>query len=73
VASEIVNLIFDGFIDTFKKGDKIEIRGFGDFTAREYRGHIKKESEDGKNDSGEIRKLPFFKVGRELRQRVNRV
>ena len=35
-AFEIVNIIFDGFTDTLKKGGRIEIRGFGSFSVREY-------------------------------------
>jgi integration host factor subunit beta len=36
-ATAIVNLIFDGFIDTLKNGDRVEIRGFGSFSVTEYK------------------------------------
>ena len=38
-AYTIINLIFDGFTDTLKKGGRIEIRGLGSFTVREYGGY----------------------------------
>lgn len=36
-ATAIVNLIFDGFIDTLKNGGRVEIRGFGSFSVTEYK------------------------------------
>jgi integration host factor subunit beta len=37
-ASEIINMIMDGFTDTLKRDGRIEIRGFGSFSVREYGG-----------------------------------
>jgi len=70
-AVEIVNMIFDGFTKTMKDGGRIEIRGFGSFTVREYKGYKGRNPKTGKRiDVGEKR-LPFFKVGKELKARVN--
>ena len=70
-ASEIINLILDGFIDTLKKGGRIEIRGFGSFTVREYGGYMGKNPKTGKNVDVKPKKLPFFKGGKKLKKRVN--
>ena len=71
-ASEIVNLVFDGFTDTLKKGGRIEIRGFGSFSVRKYGAYSGKNPKTGEKVQVGPKKLPFFKVGKELRERVNR-
>ena len=70
-ASEIVNLIFDGFTDALKKGGRIEIRGFGSFSVREYDAYTGKNPKTGEKVAVKPKKLPFFKVGKELKERVN--
>ena len=70
-AEMIVNAIFDGIGQALMEGDRVEIRGFGSFTVRE------REAREARNPkSGEIvripaKKTPFFKTGKELRERVN--
>ncbi len=67
----VVNLIFDSMCEALKKGEKVEIRGFGSFTIRE------REAREARNPkSGDVVKIPskrtpFFKTGKELRERVN--
>jgi integration host factor subunit beta len=67
----VVNLIFDSMCEALKKGEKVEIRGFGSFTIRE------REAREARNPkSGDMVKIPekrtpFFKTGKELRERVN--
>ena len=70
-AFEIINLIFDGFLDTLKKGGRIEIRGFGSFSVREYGGYTGRNPKTGAKTEVGAKKLPFFKVGKELKKRVN--
>ena len=70
LATDIVNLIFNGFTDTLKKRDRIEIRGFGSFTVREYKPYTGRNPKTGKNVDVRPKKLPFFKVGQELKKRV---
>jgi integration host factor subunit beta len=72
-SSEIVNMVFDGFTDTLKKGGRIEIRGFGSFSVREYGGYTGRNPKTGAKTEVGAKKLPFFKVGKELRERVNAV
>ena len=71
-AFEIINLIFDGFTATLKKGGRIELRGFGSFTVREYGGYMGRNPKTGAKTQVGEKKLPFFKVGKELRDKVNR-
>ena len=70
-ASEIINLIFSGFTDTLKKGGRIELRGFGSFSVREYGGYMGRNPKTGVKTPVGAKKLPFFKVGKELKARVN--
>lgn len=72
LATDTINLIFTGFADTLKKGDRIEIRGFGSYSVREYKGYKGRNPKTGKKIKVQQKKLPFFKVGKELREMVNR-
>lgn len=70
-AELIVNTIFDGIGQALMDGDRVEIRGFGSFTVRQ------RDAREARNPkSGEVvqipaKKTPFFKTGKELRERVN--
>lgn len=70
-ATDIVNLIFKGFADELKKKGRIEIRGFGSFVARKYDSYIGRNPKTGSNIKVSAKRLPFFKVGKELRESVN--
>jgi integration host factor subunit beta len=70
-AFDIVNMIFDGFTNTLKKAGRIEIRGFGSFTVRNYKSYTGRNPKTGKLIKVGTKKLPFFKVGKELKERVN--
>jgi integration host factor subunit beta len=70
-AAEIVNMVMDGFTDALKKGGRIEIRGFGSFCVREYGGYTGRNPKTGAKTEVGAKKLPFFKVGKELKERVN--
>jgi integration host factor subunit beta len=70
-AAEIVDLMFKGFIDEFKKDGRIEIRGFGAFTVREYKAYKGRNPKTGEHIEVKPKKAPFFKVGRELKKMVD--
>jgi integration host factor subunit beta len=70
-AFKIVNLVFSGFIDALRKGKRIEIRGFGSFTIRDYPPYLGKNPKTGQHVKVGPKKLPYFKVGKELKERVN--
>jgi integration host factor subunit beta len=70
-ATEIVDLMFKGFMNEFKKGGRIEIRGFGSFTVREYKAYKGRNPKTGNDVDVKPKKMPFFKVGRELKKMVD--
>lgn len=70
-AELIVESIFDSMVDALKRGDGIEIRGFGSFTIREYKAYEGRNPRTGETVQVRPKKLAFFKVGKELRERVN--
>ncbi len=71
-AEQVINLIFSSMRETLITGDRIEVRGFGSFVSKHYPAY------DGRNPrTGEIvhvaeKRQPFFKVGKELRKRVDK-
>lgn len=71
-AIDVVNLIFKGFTDTLKKGGRIEIRGFGSFVVRNYEAYTGRNPKTGKNIKVAPKRLPFFKVGKELKSKVDK-
>lgn len=66
-----VNTIFDAMVNSLTRGEGIEIRGFGSFTVRTYKAYEGRNPRTGEPVHVEPKKLPFFKVGKELRERVN--
>lgn len=71
-ATEIINLVFDELARVLKNGGRIEIRGFGSFSVREYGPYGGRNPKTGEKTPVRAKRLPFFKVGRELKERVNR-
>ncbi len=67
----IVNLVFDSISDALKRGEKVEIRGFGSFTVRERGAREARHPKSGDVVKIPAKKTPFFKTGKELRERVN--
>lgn len=70
-AEMVVNTIFDSMAAALQQGDGIEIRGFGSFTVRRYKSYEGRNPRTGEVVHVAPKKLPFFKVGKELRERVN--
>ena len=70
-AELIVNCIFDSMEDSLKKGERIEIRGFGSFEIRHYKSYEGRNPRTGEPVEVQPKRLPFFKVGKELKERVN--
>ena len=70
-AELVVDTVFDSMVDALKADEGIEIRGFGSFTLREYKGYTGRNPRTG--DAVEVapKRLAFFKVGKELKERVN--
>ena len=70
-AELIVNCVFDSMEDSLKKGERIEIRGFGSFEIRHYKAYEGRNPRTGDPVGVQPKRLPFFKVGKELKERVN--
>jgi integration host factor subunit beta len=72
VAELTVNIIFDSMAESLAQQKGIEIRGFGSLQLRQYDGRKGRNPKTGNTISVGPKKRPFFKVGKELRARVNR-
>ena len=70
-AEATVKMIFHMFADAMKTGGRIEIRGFGSFVMREYGTYTGRNPKTGEEVEIKTKRLPFFKVGKELRERIN--
>ena len=66
-----VNLIFDLMTENLVQGGRIEIRGLGSFVTKTYQSYTGRNPRTGESISVEPKRLPTFKVGKELRERVN--
>jgi integration host factor subunit beta len=71
LARETVNLFFDSIKDAVKTGDRVEIRGFGSFSIKEYGAYVGRNPRTGEKVKVTPKKLPVFRPGRELREMVN--
>ena len=69
-SEEIVNTVFDSMTAAMLSGDRIEIRGFGSFVINEYKSYTGRNPKTGESIDVKPKKLPFFKVGKELKERV---
>jgi integration host factor subunit beta len=69
----IVDTIFDKMTQALAAGDRIEVRGFGSFEVRVREPRQGRNPKTGASVYVGTRKVPFFKVGKELRQRVNAI
>ena len=70
-AELVVNCVFDAMTEALERGEGIEIRGFGSFTVRPYKSYSGRNPRTGEPVKVPAKKLPFFKVGKELRDLVN--
>lgn len=69
-AEEVVNLIFSSMTDAMVSGDRIEIRGLGSFVIKDYGTYTGRNPKTGEPIKVSPKKLPFFKVGKELKEMV---
>ena len=70
-SEQIVNLIFDSMSQALIDKDRIEIRGFGSFMVKDYKAYMGRNPKTGEVIKVKEKLLPFFKVGKELRERVD--
>ena len=70
-ASAILNTILETMMESLERGDSIEIRGFGSFVIKTYQPYTGRNPKTGQKIKVSPKKLPFFKVGKELKERVD--
>ena len=70
-AESMVNTILNSMVHAMKKSRRVEIRGFGSFVMRDYKPYIGRNPKSGEIIEVSPKKLPFFKVGKELKERVD--
>jgi len=70
-AKEVVELFFDEISNALAKGDRAEIRGFCSIYVKDYKGYTGRNPKTGEPRQVPPKKLPFFKCGKELKDRVD--
>ncbi|MEJ2365494.1 MAG: integration host factor subunit beta [Deltaproteobacteria bacterium] len=70
-AASVVNVVFDSMSDSLAKGDRVEIRGFGSFKVKSYNSYQGRNPKTGEIIQVREKKLPYFKVGKEMKERVD--
>ena len=71
-AAAVVDLFFNKMADALAKGERVEIRGLCSFYVKEYRSYTGRNPKTGEKVEIKPKKLPFFKAGKELKERVVR-
>jgi integration host factor subunit beta len=70
-AAEIVRIFFDSMADELAKGQRVELRGLCSFYVKKYKSYIGKNPKTGEKVVIQPKKLPVFKCGKELKERVD--
>ena len=68
----IVSTVFNEISEALARGDRVELRGFGAFSVKERTARVGRNPRTGEAVAVPDKYVPFFKSGKELRQRVNR-
>jgi len=71
-AKAVVNLFFDEMSNALTNGDRVEIRGLCSFYVKNYKAYIGRNPKTGEPTQVKSKKLPFFKCGKELKERVDK-
>jgi integration host factor subunit beta len=70
-AGRVANLFFDTMTDALERGDRVEVRGLCSFYVKKYRAYTGRNPKTGKKVKIKSKKLPYFKCGKELKERVD--
>ncbi len=70
-ATTIVNTFFDAIKEALKNNRRVEIRGFGSFKIKHYKGYIGRNPSTGEKVEVKPKKLPFFRVGKDFKEYLN--
>lgn len=67
----VVNCCFDTMFEALVRGDRIEVRGFGSWYVKSYKAYTGRNPKTGTAVEVPEKKLPFFKVGKELKKKID--
>lgn len=70
-AAAVVDLFFGSISEALAKGDRVEIRGLCSFYVKEYKSYQGRNPKTGESVEVAPKKLPFFKCGKRLKERVD--
>ncbi len=70
-ATSVVNLFFDEMSNALANGDRVEIRGLCSFYVKKYEAYTGRNPKTGDKVMIKPKKLPFFKCGKKLKERVD--
>ena len=70
-ATKIVSIFFEQMTTALEKGDRVEIRGRCSFYVKNYEGYTGRNPKTGEKVEVAPKKLPFFKCGKDLKDRVD--
>ena len=70
-AARVVQIFFDNMADAMVRGERVEIRGLCSFFVKEYKSYVGRNPKTGTRVNIRPKKLPFFKSGKELKERVD--
>ncbi len=68
----VVNTFFDSIVESLRRSEKIELRGFGSFKLRQRRARVGRNPKTGERVDVPAKVVPYFKPGKDLRELVNR-
>ena len=71
-ATKIVSIFFEQMASALQKGNRVEIRGLCSFYVKDYKGYTGRNPKTGAIATVAEKKLPFFKCGNELKERVDK-
>jgi integration host factor subunit beta len=71
-AAKVVHIFFENIADAMKSGERVEIRGLCSFFVKNYKSYTGRNPKTGEKVLIKPKRLPFFKSGKELKERVNR-
>ena len=69
---QLVNTVFETISEALEKGDRVELRGFGAFSLRERKARIGRNPRTGESVNVAAKTIPFFKMGKGMRARLNK-
>ena len=68
---DVVTALFDSITEQLAHGGRVELRGFGAFSTRSREARIGRNPRTGEAVSVDAKRVPYFKPGKEMRERLN--